>query len=380
MHLARDVWDSLKRSEAAKTGLLEDLEDAVLMIEGISSDIISDMTTNIIREPLIEYTERMCLQYGIPLENAVDSGPLWNRESRLWENQFVRLPVTEHGKLLLIPKSIVRRRMEYDEQEYFRDYILPCLMERELSANTKLVRLLKSGTRRVYKKDLIARYGSGKAVAIRETLRNPQVLDKYRRDRRRAPRPPLSHYDLADSQVGGVEPDWDSLLKTVLALPTGRQAAPDYEDAIEQLLTAVFYPPLADPIVQHEIHDGRKRVDITYTNMAISGFFYWLSQHYCAQHIFVECKNYGTDVANPELDQLSGRFSPSRGRCGILVSRSFQDKNLFERRCQDTAKDDRGFIISLDDDDLRILTEARKADDSKMQFDFLKAKFNKLVM
>lgn len=45
---ARNVWESLSQSEAAKSGLLEDLEDTVLMIEGISVDIVSDIATNII--------------------------------------------------------------------------------------------------------------------------------------------------------------------------------------------------------------------------------------------------------------------------------------------------------------------------------------------
>lgn len=51
--LARDVWKALSQSEAAKSGLLRDLEDTILMVEGISVDIVSDMTTNIIRGPLI---------------------------------------------------------------------------------------------------------------------------------------------------------------------------------------------------------------------------------------------------------------------------------------------------------------------------------------
>src|SRR5262245_50355507 len=42
---ARDVWQTLSKSEAVKSGLLEDLEDTILMVRGISSDIISDITT-----------------------------------------------------------------------------------------------------------------------------------------------------------------------------------------------------------------------------------------------------------------------------------------------------------------------------------------------
>jgi len=107
----------------------------------------------------------------------------------------------------------------------------------------------------------------------------------------------------------------------------------------------IAYPNLTNPIVQHKIHDGRKRIDITYTNMAVNGFFKWVATHYPAPHIFVECKNYGREVGNPELDQLSGRFSPSRGQIGILVCRSFQNEKRFLKGCADTARDFRGFIL-----------------------------------
>src|ERR1700722_10084122 len=99
------------------------------------------------------------------------------------------------------------------------------------------------------------------------------------------------------------------------------------------------YPPLTSPISQHPIHEGRKRIDITYTNMATAGFFKWLAAHYPSAQIFVECKNCTRDLKNPELDQLSSRFSPSRGQVGLLACRSLEDKELFERRCRDTRID-----------------------------------------
>jgi len=378
--LAKNLWKALRDSEAAKSGLLEDLEDTILLIEGISNDVISDVTTNIIRRPLIEYTQRMCTQYGIPMEDGVDSGALWDSGTQTWSNSLLQLPVTKHGKLLLVPKAIVRRRMEYDEQEYYRNYILPYLMDAELNANTQLVRLLKNGRRRVCKKDVAEKYGGGKRMVLEKTLRHPEILDDYRQTKRKAPRIPLGHYDMADSEIGGETPDWDGLIKAVTELPTGKADASRYENAIERLLTALFYPSLADPVIQHEIHDGRKRIDITYTNMARHGFFQWVSMHYPAPHIFVECKNYGTDVANPELDQISGRFSPSRGRVGILVCRAFTDKRLFFARCQDTAHDDRGYVVALDDSDLLELVNAHKQNDMNMEFALLKQRFDGLIM
>src|SRR5262249_44528268 len=108
-------------------------------------------------------------------------------------------------------------------------------------------------------------------------------------------------------------------------------------------------------------------------------FFFWLGQHYAAPHIFVECKNYAEDPANPELDQLSSRFSPSRGQVGIMVCRNFIEKKLFLQRCKDTAKDQRGFVIALDDADLKILVSERKLTAS-MEFPLLKQRFDELIM
>jgi hypothetical protein len=132
-------------------------------------------------------------------------------------------------------------------------------------------------------------------------------------------------------------------------------------------------------VVQHEIHGGRKRIDITYTNMANMGFFRWLATRYAAAHIFVECKNYGRAVGNPELDQLAGRFSPTRGQFGLLVCRHFDDKELFMQRCRDTALDERGFIIPVDDEDLGKLVKSRRDDIHFQNLSILQERFTFIV-
>ena len=107
----------------------------------------------------------------------------------------------------------------------------------------------------------------------------------------------------------------------------------------------------------------------------------WLAKHYTAPQIFVECKNYGSEVANPELDQLSGRFGRSRGNVGILVARRFDDKARFEQRCRDTALDDRGYIIVLDDDDLKSLVAARRDEKEACYRDYplLRQRFDTII-
>ncbi|QDV22904.1 hypothetical protein [Aureliella helgolandensis] len=174
------------------------------------------------------------------------------------------------------------------------------------------------------------------------------------------------------------EPQWDNLLAILHNIRVGDRSNA-HEHAIASILHALFTSSLGEPQMQVNIHGGRKRIDITYRNQAIGGFFKWLARHYKAQHVFVECKNYNPDPANPELDQLSGRFSPLRGQFGLLICRSISDKSLIAQRCRDTALDHRGFIVCLDDNDLCDLIQARGSL-TVDPFSLLRQRFDNLIM
>jgi len=378
---AKSVWASLANSEAAKTGLLQDLEDTVLLVKFIRTDKISDITTNIIRRHLIAYTQRMCEYYGIPTEEGVASGVVWSSSKKKWEQGFVSLPVAgEYGKLLLVPKSYVRVNLGVDASYYYRHYLLTRMQSD--SANRGLAKLIKAGPDRgafgITKTSLIEEYGSGKDVILEQTLKFPEAMDEYRQDRAEKRFLPLSHEQVADA-LSAESPDWNSLLDDVTSLKTGRDDATKYENAIEALLSALFYPALHDPIKQFRRHDGRKIIDITYANSGVDGFFKWVQSNYPAGHISVECKNYGKEIGNPELDQLAGRFSPSFGKVGILVCRSAEDPKRFMQRCRDTARDDRGFIIPLYDKDLITLVKEKEKNSNSLQFNLLMTRFRALI-
>ncbi|GAA2603780.1 hypothetical protein GCM10010304_61410 [Streptomyces roseoviolaceus] len=356
--MSEDFAAKLAASQAAKSGLIEDLEDTAFFIDKVDKDIVSDITTNIIRGPLIAYTQQMATVFKIPLEDGVDSGPVWNPHSLEWERDFVPLPVAGGEKLLLVPKVIVRRDLHLSRSEYYKNHLVPALQaEEEADPRSKLVRVLKNGARKVYRGDIEKAYGSSKPDVTRETLRRTSVYHHFKDVKKSIPPAPISHAELSD--VSNTEPpDYEALLKEVLDTPPGQQEANNYHRRVEALLTALFYPSLSMPEMEEEIHEGRKRVDISYTNNASEGFFRFLSRHKVpSKYVFVECKNYGKEVGNPELDQLSSRFSPLRGKFGILACRSFAEKDRFLARCRDTAADRRGFVIALDDEDMKRLVE-----------------------
>lgn len=355
------VADNLSRSRAASTGLLRDLEDSVLMVDGVGRDIISDMTTHIIRGALIGYTQSAARYYGIPLESQ-HSGPVWNPNALEWQEGFVDLPRTEWGPLLLVPKSIVRHDLIFDKKKYFSGYLAPHLENKEIEARSQLVHILKNGSPRVYRDALKKKYGDGKLAIVEHTAEFPDALEKYRSSTSLLSSPPLAHEQIS-AYTATPAVDFLALMDQIEAITPGKPGATMYHRAAESLITALFYPFLVNMKMEAEINEGRKRIDLLYDNIAGVGFFEWVGRHYRAPVIPVECKNYVHDVANPELDQLAGRFAPNRGKVGILLCRRFDDKELFVRRCKDTASEDKGFIIPLDDTDLRVLAE--EAEDRK---------------
>jgi hypothetical protein len=359
---AQKIWKSLIKSKAVTTGILRDLEDTILFVDGLGPDMLSDAVCNIIRGPLIQYTQQSCLYYGIPLTKGVDSGPVWNPQKEEWQHSLIELPLTNKGTLILIPKVVARIKQTYGAQEYYRHFLMPVLQQHHKDINSSLVHVLKGkknkGQRLVFKKDLYEKYGADKLASARLTIDHPGALTNYRETKSNVPSHPIDHIAFAELE-NVPPPNFSALLNDVISIKPGRDQATAYEGAIEKLISALLYPSLAFPVKQQKIHNGRKRIDITYVNDAKEGFFNWLSRNYSASHIYIECKNYGKEVGNPEIDQLSSRFSPSRGQVGLLVVRSVEDKKLLLQRCKDTAVDMRGFILVLDDEDLQELIRHR---------------------
>ena len=80
------------------------------------------------------------------------------------------------------------------------------------------------------------------------------------------------------------------------------------------------------------------------------------------------------------MDQLSGRFSPNRGKFGLLLCRSIDNLNLFLTRCTDTYQDDRGIIIPLVDDDLIRILEDLKNGIERPEEGLLSGRFREIAL
>ncbi|TGU56907.1 MULTISPECIES: hypothetical protein [unclassified Mesorhizobium] len=371
---ASQLISAIRQSKAYKSNLLSDLSEMALYVDGVDRDKISDLTTNIIRGLLVDYTQEQCEVFGI--ETSPYSGPaVWDIDRRNWVTKRVQLPYIGDDPILLVPKYIVRRKLSLDSQEFYNKQITDFLVAETLRANSSLVQTIK-GKRKVLKGDVREAHPKSKSYIAEMVLAHPELLDLYK--------------EIASKQGASITFDEDgpnitsvcaTLARQFASVPTGAKHADEYHKLVLGSLTALFYPFLVQPRKEWEIHNGRKRVDIVYTNAADTGFFSHRrnNANINANAVVVECKNYTDDIGNTELDQLLGRFDNNRGKFGILTCRSVDNAALLLKRCKDAAVRSQGFVIVLTDADLvEMLTAKSELKDGAVEAR-LNAKFRELL-
>ncbi len=346
------IFESLYQSRALLTGVMDDIEDFRIFVPNVDKDKVSDMTANIIRRLLINYTKEQCELHGIPLVDDAPSGMFWDPRRKMWDNQYVSRLIIDNRPILLVPKRIVSFADKYTTKEYRQHFVLNFLQNEHLRLQTSLVQERQDGSQYVTKKSITETEAKmDKEYFARFTMQHPEVFAGFKNQTT----------NKLDCVNGEVLEELDVLAvcsflsQKLQQTPSGTESATAYHNLIVGVLELLLYPNLSAPKKEVNIHEGRKRIDITYNNSAESGFFYTLPTQLpllTCPYVFVECKNYSRKVSNPELDQLSGRFSPHRGRVGLLVCRGVDEQEEFTKRCADTYFDERGLVIPLFDEDL----------------------------
>jgi hypothetical protein len=352
---ADQVYNALKGSSAVQTGFLSSLEECELMVDGISRDKLSDLATNVVRSHLVEYTQGQCKLHDLPMR-SVAVPPCFNPDSMEWAAQYAELPVHSGRIVVLVPKTIVRYDPAYEHQRYYRHFVLEFLQTEHINAGSSLVRFLKNGTPWIAKKDLMEKHRCSKEFLYEFSEKHPEVLAKYRES--------LTSAETSDKAKDVDQFENELVIAEALgivlkSIPGGNTDATLYHRLMIGVLEFIFFPHLLSPRKEKEIHDGRKRIDIVMENGAREGIFQRLREvrNLPCGFVVIECKNYTRKIENPELDQIGGRFSPLRGKVGLLCCRQFDNRALFVKRCKDTLADDRGLILPLDDERILELLE-----------------------
>jgi hypothetical protein len=186
---AGSLYKAFSESKAIEIGILSDLSDCELFVDGISHDKISDITTNIIRRKLVEFTSEQCSRWAIPTQ-LKPTGPFWHNDSKEWRSNYASLPVYMGQPIILDPKRAVRYKMAIDDREYYSQKVVEFIRQefnRAENANpgASLFKLLRAGMK-VTKKDVEAEFPKTKDLLRKFSEQFPDLLEKYKREAKEA--------------------------------------------------------------------------------------------------------------------------------------------------------------------------------------------------
>lgn len=128
---SRQLINAIKESRAFASGLLSDLSEMSLYVEGIDRDKIFDLTTNIIRSVLVDYTKQQCELLGVPLR-SYSAPSVWDVRRKNWVSRPTILPFIQDDAVLLVPRYIVRKHLSLDSQEFYNKQITDFLRRKTL--------------------------------------------------------------------------------------------------------------------------------------------------------------------------------------------------------------------------------------------------------
>ena len=109
-HLSNLIIDTVRSSPALMERGVRHVEEMQLLSAGIGPDRISDISANVLKRFLVEYTQRQCKIWEIPVERGVPLEHVFEPASRSWVDSYEDLPISTADGLpiLLVPRRLVR--------------------------------------------------------------------------------------------------------------------------------------------------------------------------------------------------------------------------------------------------------------------------------
>ena len=176
-----ELYDNIKNSKAVKSGLVEDIFDASIMLDNVGNDKISDMTISIILEELINFTQGICEKYGIETIAQKLERPVWSDSENKWIYlNNVMLPIHDNKPIILIPYNYARHILMYNYIRFYNHQMLPYYETEALkNPGLGLIRILKRGMVPA-KAKIRKKYPCIKPEVINFIMENPESYLSYK--------------------------------------------------------------------------------------------------------------------------------------------------------------------------------------------------------
>lgn len=342
---ATDILNLYKNiPQITKSGFTH-FEEIQLFVDSISKDRISDITCNLIKSFLIDFTIEQCEKHKIPIEKVTVKNVYDYKKNRfLSEEVYLPINPTDKSPILLVPKRWLRFLPWINYEDYFGGYI-----SKLVSDPTKFpdrVSLLNYN-RQNY--DVVQTYIKLKEKQSADCKNDPLFK----------PLPIISA---------------NRKLKEIIALPSGNQNKSDkiYEDTICQMLASLLYPQLDFAEPQSRTDSGVLIRDLIFYNNRSYDFLKDIYDLYGSRQIVVELKNV-KEVEREHINQINRYLNQHFGNFGIIFTRNPPPKNIYKNTL-DLWAGQRKCILILSDDDLKLMCKIFQGK-QRLPIDVIKMKY-----
>lgn len=109
-YLTELIVQTLLDSPALQERGIKHIEEMQLVSSGIGPDRVSDITANILKSFLIEYTQKQCELWKLPLVSGVPVTNVFDWQDQEWNDDYFDLPISpvDGSPILFVPRRLVR--------------------------------------------------------------------------------------------------------------------------------------------------------------------------------------------------------------------------------------------------------------------------------
>lgn len=180
------IWEALVTDVYAfvRVGLLRQIEDIPLFVDGIDRDITSDITTRIVYEALTDFTASIIdtfPQFRAEPHHTVEvERQIWDSGTLGWTTKKVTLPLVDDKALLLIPRDWARPTLLMSAGRYYDTSVLSYAQDLQ-AVTTNEGKVLKTPKRVLRLQDDLSRTReTNLQLTLRAHHRNENLIAQFK--------------------------------------------------------------------------------------------------------------------------------------------------------------------------------------------------------
>jgi hypothetical protein len=341
------IVETLVASPSLLSRGVRHIEEMQLVSAGIGPDRVSDIAANVLKQFLIQYTQRQCAIWKVPLFPGVPVSHVYDQTSQEWLDSYEDLPVSpfDGSPMLFVPRRLVRALpwINYDDflRTEFRAYLAA---RRDLAP-------------KVGPSERSPDYAKSKQAVVSLTREDVALVERYVRSREQQAadaQPSLEYIDEDACKEAEV------LKNRLRQMPQGREHAADYQLLVLEILNYLFNPELIDGQPEVRTVDGTERRDIIFTNDSDESFWGYVRQAHDGIFVMFEAKN-TQELDMAAINQTATYLGDRIGRFGVIVTRHAPSDSAMRKLFSvwNDSGASRKVILTLDDSQLCELLDLR---------------------